>query len=134
MTMREKLTISILTVALVLTFATWGPFSHKASAIGGSFSNANFVGGYAVQFTGDVFVPAPFDKFNGKFFRTARLVADGFGNLDVTAVGNYGGSITREKFSGTYNITPEGVLTITINNLALPFAPNAPTVLGFDGV
>jgi hypothetical protein len=135
MTMKSKLTIPALTVALALVFTTWGPLGRKASALQNGYSNDSFRGTYVAQFTGDVFVPVPFDKFNGKFYRNLRFQTDGFGNLDVTtAVANYAGTVVREKFSGTYNVNPDGTFTISLVNLPVPFAPGVPNVFGFDGV
>ena len=123
--------LAILTVAVL---AMWGPLGHRASAVGGPYSNDAFRGSYTMQFNGDVFVPAPFDKSNGRFYRNARLSADGNGNLDVNSVANYAGTVVREHFTASYAVNSDGTFTVTIVNLPVPFAPGVPNVFTFDGV
>ena len=96
----------------------------------------NLVGAYAFQFNGSVFLPGPFDKFNGPFFRNGRFVADGNGNLTTTVVtANYGGTVVRETYSATYAVKSDGTFTITIVNLPIPaFPPGTPNTFTFDGV
>ena len=96
----------------------------------------NLVGSYAFQFNGSIFLPGPFDKFNGPFFRNGRFVADGNGNITTTTVtANYGGTIVRETFNATYVAKSDGTFTITIVNLAIPaFPPGTPNTFTFDGV
>ena len=96
----------------------------------------NFNGAYAAQFTGSIFLPPPFDKFNGPFFRNLRFVADGNGNIQTTTVvASYGGTIVRETFAAVYTVKSDGTFTITINNLPIPsFPPGTPNTFSFDGV
>jgi len=94
----------------------------------------NLRGSYAFVFTGSVFLPAPYDGYNGPFVRNGRFVADGNGNLVATVVANYAGRISRDTFNGTYKVNPDGTFTYTIPNLALPPLPGVPNVFTFDGV
>jgi hypothetical protein len=132
--MRSRALVPALAIVALAILTTWGPLGRRASAVGGPYSNDSFRGSYAMQFTGDVFVPAPFDKFNGKFYRNARVVADGFGTLDVTAVANYGGAVSRERYTASYAVNTDGTFTVTIVNLSVPFAPGVPNIFTFDGV
>ena len=96
----------------------------------------NFTGSYAAQFTGSIFLPPPFDRFNGPFFRNLRFVSDGNGNIQTTTVvASYGGTIVRETFSAVYAVKTDGTFTIAINNLPIPsFPPGTPNTFTFDGV
>jgi hypothetical protein len=96
----------------------------------------NLVGNYAFQFTGTINLPAPFNAYNGYFYRNGRLVADGNGNITTTTVvANYAGTIVRETFNATYAVKPDGTFTVTIQNLAIPaFPPGTPDTFSFDGV
>jgi len=93
------------------------------------------VGSYAFQFTGSIFLPAPFDKYNGPFYRSGRFVADGNGNLQTTTVtANYAGTIVRETFAATYVVNQDGTFTVTIQNLPIPaFPPGVPNTFSFNG-
>ena len=99
-----------------------------------AYSNDSMRGSYAALFTGEVFVPPPFDQLNGRFYRVMRWLADGKGRIDVTAVVNYGGTVSREAYSASYNVNPDGTLTFQIINLPFPPAPGVPNVFTFDGV
>jgi len=107
------------------------PFAPQANAQG-QFALS---GSYAVQFTGTVFLPPPFDKYNGAFSRNGRVVFDGIGNFYSTVVANYNGSISRDVFSGTYVVSGDGTFTLTIQNLPIPALPaGVPNTFSFDGV
>ena len=93
------------------------------------------VGSFGMQFTGTVFLPAPFDKFNGPFARNGRVVFDGAGNFQAAVTGNYNGTVLRETFGGTYTVGTDGTFVLTIPNLVTPFLPaGVPNVFTFDGV
>ena len=92
-------------------------------------------GAYAVQFTGTVFLPAPFNLYNGPFSRNGRVVFDGMGNFTSFVVANYNGTISRDTFSGTYALNEDGTFTLTINNLPIPALPaGVPNTFSFDGM
>jgi hypothetical protein len=132
--MRKKLMLVALALSVTGAVTTWGPAARRAAAVGGPYSNDSVRGSYAGQFLGEVFVPAPFDKLNGRFYRTMRIVADGNGRFDVSAVANYGGTIARETFAANYNVNPDGTMTIQVVNLPFPPAPGVPNVFTFDAV
>jgi len=92
-------------------------------------------GTYAMQFTGNVFLPAPFNNYNGPFSRNGVVFFDGAGNFQANVVANYNGTISRDVFVGTYIFGPQGTFTLTINNLPIPaLPPGVPNTFGFDGV
>ena len=94
------------------------------------------MGGYACQFTGSIFLPAPLDSFNGPFYRNVRPLFDGQGAFQTTSVvANYAGNVYKESFAGTYTIAPDGVVDLEIPNLSVPFLPpNTPDVFSFNGI
>src|SRR5262249_23780176 len=95
----------------------------------------NLYGTYAYLFTGTVFLPPPFDAFNGPFFRVGQLVADGKGNLTVSYIGNFNGSVSRGTFAATYTFTSANNFFLTIPNAPIPGIPSeVPTILTMDGV
>jgi len=132
--MRSRMFVPALAIAACAILTTWGPLGRRVSAVGGPYSNDNFRGSYVMQFSGDVFAPAPFDKYNGKFYRNARVVADGFGTLDVTSVANYAGTVAHEHFTASYSVNPDGTFTVTAVNLPVLFAQNVPNTFQFEGV
>lgn len=132
--MKLRLIAPAVAVLALNAIVPFGPPSSLTKAAGGPYNNDNFRGSYSALFTGEVNVGAPFDKFNGPFYRVIRVTADGYGRLDATAVANYNGAVFRENFTATYSVNPEGTFTLTINNLPVPFAPGIPNVFSFDGV
>jgi hypothetical protein len=132
--MKTRIVLIVAVCALLGALAMWGPFARTAFAVGGPYSNDTLRGTYAAQLSGALFVPAPFDKLNGSFLRTMRIVADGNGRFDVTSVANYNGVVSRENYSATYNVTSEGMITVQIVNLPFPPAPGVPNVFTFEGV
>jgi hypothetical protein len=107
------------------------PVSQNAMAQGQFALN----GAYAVQFTGTVFLPAPFNLYNGPFSRNGKVVFDGNGNFTSYVVANYNGTISRDTFSGTYILNEDGTFTLTINNLPIPALPaGVPNTFSFDGM
>jgi len=133
--MRSRLVVLTIVVLALAALTVWSPLGHKASAVGGPYSNEAFRGTYAVQFSGNVFVAAPYDKFNGPFYYNGLLAADGNGYLDMqVVVANWAGSVSREKITATYSINSDGTFTVTIPNLPVPFAPGVPNVFTFVGV
>jgi hypothetical protein len=131
--MTKKTTcIFLLSFCVLGALASFGPTTRKAHAQDGSV----LIGGYACQFTGAVFLPPPFDAYNGPFYRNARPVFDGQGAFKTTSVvANYDGNVSKENFVGTYTVTADGIVDLEIPNLAVPFLPpNTPDVFSFNGV
>jgi hypothetical protein len=95
----------------------------------------NLTGSFAVLFTGTVNLPAPFNAYNGAFYRSGRVIFDGAGNLQTTTItANYAGTILTETFTGTYKVNSDGTFTVSIANLAVPFLPpGTPNVFSFNG-
>jgi hypothetical protein len=133
---------SVLTTACLLGGLTMvGPASHNASAQDESdvkyeIFGKGLNGSYAFQFNGSIFLPPPFDTFDGPFARNGRVVFDGKGSFHTTTVTvNYGGTVSHETFSGTYKQFSDGTFTLSIPNLKVPFLPpNTPNVFSFEGV
>jgi len=92
-------------------------------------------GQYAMQFTGTVNLPAPFNTYNGPFSRNGKVVFDGNGNFTASVIANYNGTISHDNFTGTYVASYDGSFTLTIVNLPTPlFPPGTPNVFTFDGI
>lgn len=125
MLFRNKIALSVLTLALV-TLMGCGSSSNQASAPpGGAFSNSNLNGTYILSFSGyDI------SSSNGSFFVLAgSLTADGNGNftggtVDINdpALGSAHGtsySMNHLSASGHYTITADGrgsgSITVPIN-------------------
>ena len=95
----------------------------------------NLNGSYSYLFTGTIFLPPPFDAYNGPFFRMGEMVADGKGNLTVTHVGNFNGTVSHGTFTATYKFTSDNHFILTIPNAPIPsIPPNIPTVFTMEGV
>jgi len=100
-----------------------------------NYYNFELYGTYAMQFTGTVFLPAPFNNYNGPFSRNGKVVFDGQGNFTSHVVANYNGTISHDVYSGTYSVNYDGTFTLTINNLPTPLFPaGTPNVFSFDGI
>lgn len=128
----KRRVFSLLSTAFMLcALGSLAPVSQIANAQGNHF----LVGAYAVQFTGTVLLPAPFNAYNGPFSRNGKVVFDGNGGFVSTVVANYNGTISRDNFTGTYNVNSDGTFTLTIVNLPTPlFPPGTPNVFSFDGM
>lgn len=127
----KRRAFSALIPSCLLFLGALSPLTPVASAQG-QFA---LQGNYAVQFTGTVFLPPPFDKYNGPFSRNGITYFDGLGNFYAKVVANYNGNITRDTYSGTYVVNGDGTFTITIQNLPIPALPaNVPNTFSFDGV
>ena len=131
MMMRRRVFSLLSSACMMCALGTLSPLTPTASAQG-QFALS---GSYAVQFTGSVFLPTPFDKFNGPFSRTGKVIFDGIGNFTSTVVANYNGTISRDVFSGTYVVQGDGTFTLTIQNLPIPaLPPGVPNTFTFDGM
>ena len=138
------------TVCMLGVLAVSGLVSQYANAQTGDFGALNrlnnsalnnaalndLFGFYAFQFTGTLFLPAPFNSVNGPMYRNGVVVFEGNGKFTVTSlVSNYNGSVSNDLFSGTYVSRNDGTFTITIVNLPIPAIPSGiPNVFTFDGV
>jgi hypothetical protein len=125
------------TLLCSLTLLTVGSLSLPltASADPGEQLDRNLMGTYAYLFQGTVFLPAPFDGFNGPFFRMGQIIADGRGNMTVSYVANFNGSVSRGTFPATYVFTSANNFVITIPNTPIPGIPaGIPNVVTMDGV
>lgn len=99
------------------------------------FATSDMKGSWVVQVTGDVFLPVPFDSFNGPFVRTGRLLITPDGKIKANVTANYGGFIEKEVLDGQYTISSEGIVTIELINVPLPsLPPGLPNVFSFEGV
>ena len=133
--MKRNMQMFLRAVCLLAALVSLEAVSSRALADDDSQGGSGLQGSWAVQFTGTVNLPPPINLFNGPFFRNARLVVDGHGNLHATAVSNYNGAIGHESFSGTYTLHPDGTFIIMIPNLPIPFLPpGVPNVFTFEGV
>lgn len=129
--MRRKAFSLLTSAGMLLLLGAASPLTQPASAQG-QFALA---GTYAVQFTGTVFLPAPFNMFNGPFSRNGKVYFDGVGNFTSTVVANYNGTVSRDVFSGTYLVAGDGTFTLTIQNLPIPALPaGVPNTFSFDGM
>jgi hypothetical protein len=133
--MKRRVFSLLSTASMFCMLASLGPLSQNAAAQ----SNNNYLymlaGQYAVQFTGSVNLPAPFNGYNGPFSRNGKVVFDGQGNFTSTVIANYNGNISHDVFSGTYTASYDGSFTLTIVNLPTPlFPPGTPNVFTFDGI
>jgi hypothetical protein len=91
-------------------------------------------GSWAVQVHGDVFLPAPFDTYNGPFVRTGRLLLTPDGKLKGSVVANYAGTVKWESIEGNYTVSTEGYVIINLNDVALPsLPPGTPNIFTFEG-
>jgi hypothetical protein len=120
-----------------LLMSTMGLFSMPQAVTADSPDRLlrNLSGSYAYLFTGTVFLPPPFDAFNGPFFRMGQIVSDGKGNLMVSYVGNFNGAVSKGTFAATYVFTSDTTFTLIIPNAPIPGIPTSiPTLLTMDGV
>src|SRR5215467_5609983 len=114
--MKSKILLFLGAVCALAVLASLEPVARRAMAQGGN--SLQLQGAWAFQLTGSVFLPQPFDGFNGPFYRNGRFVADGQGNIQVTsAVSNYNGTVGRESYSGTYSVNQDGTFTLRFTNL-----------------
>src|SRR5258708_7833888 len=131
--MTRKISAFLTTTCMLCLLGSLEPVSRTANA---QFAAAPPIlfGGYAFQFTGSIFLPPPFNLFNGPFYRNGRLVADGQGNFQTTvAVSNYNGTVNRETFGGTYRVNGDGTFPLSIPNLPFPAIPaGVPNLFTFD--
>lgn len=131
---RKRIFAAILCPVLTLTLGSL-MLPQSAAAEPGELFERNLIGTYAYLFTGTVFLPPPFDGFNGPFFRMGQIVSDGKGNLTVSYVGNFNGTVSRGTFAATYAFTSANNFVLTIPNAPIPGIPaGIPTVLTMDGV
>src|ERR1700691_2181295 len=89
------------TACMFCLLGSLAPVSQIATAQSRNVYNFQLSGPYAAQFTGSVFLPAPFNTYNGPFSRNGLVVFDGDGNFTATVVANYNGTISRDHFTGT---------------------------------
>jgi len=132
----KKAVLSFLSTACMLgILATLSPVTQVAQAqYQTSFYNFSLHGSYAMQFTGTVFLPSPFDAYNGAFSRNGLVQFDGNGNFSANVIANYSGTISNDVFSGTYVVAPNGTFTLTVVNLPIPAIPSTiPNVFTFHG-
>jgi hypothetical protein len=123
------------TACMFCLLGSLAPVSQVATAQSSDAYNFHLSGAYAVQFTGTVFLPAPFNTYNGPFSRNGRVVFDGNGNFTSYVIANYNGNISQDVFSGTYIVNYDGTFTLTIVNLPTPlFPPGTPNVFSFNGM
>jgi hypothetical protein len=95
----------------------------------------DMMGSWAVQVSGPVFLPPPFDTYNGQFVRTGRLLLTPDGKLSASVAANYSGVVERENLNGTFTVSSEGKVTISLINVPLPsLPPGVPNVFSFEGV
>jgi len=134
--MKRKIQLLFGTVVMLAALVSIEPLSHKAFADDDDNHKKGLEGSWAFQFTGSVNLPAPFNAFNGPFFRNGRFVADRNGSFRVTSViANYNGVVSADLYAGTYRLNSDGTFTMQINNLPFPaFPPGTPNVFRFDGV
>jgi hypothetical protein len=131
--MRRKIVNLLGSACVLAALSTIAPLSPTASAQ--QTYQYLLSGNYAVQFTGNVFLPAPFNTVNGPFARNGRVNFDGIGNFSAVVVANYNGTVSRDQFSGTYIVNPDNTFTLSINNLPIPAIPaGIPNTFTFDGV
>lgn len=95
------------------------------------YTNADFSGSYASQWTGTVnFAGGPLAAMNGPYGLVGRVVADGNGNLTARFIESYNGVIRRNAGVGTYEVASDGTLKMV---LTYP-APNGQFTFEADGV
>jgi len=121
---------------MLALLASLEPVAQRAMADEEGGNGLRLEGSWAFQLTGTIFLPPPFDTFNGPFYRNGRFVADGQGNIQITsAVSNYNGTVGREVYSGTYSVKEDGTFTLRFTSLPVPFLPpSVPSVFSFEGV
>lgn len=133
--MKRRVFSLLSSACMFCALGTLAPLSRIASAQTTNYYNFELSGSYAMQFTGSVTLPAPFNTYNGPFSRNGRVVFDGNGNFIATVIANYSGTISHDDFTGTYNVNYDGTFTLSIANLPTPlFPPGTPNVFSFDGV
>ena len=124
----------VLSALLVLTVGSF-TLPQTVTADSENQFERNLIGTYAYLFTGTVFLPPPFDAYNGPFFRMGQMTADGRGHMTVSHVGNFNGTVSRGTFSATYVFTSTNNFVLTIPNAPIQGIPSSvPTVLTMDGV
>src|ERR1700691_5089576 len=108
------------TACMFCLLGSLAPVSQIATAQSRNVYNFQLSGAYAVQFTGSVFLPAPFNAYNGPFSRNGLVVFDGNGNFQSNVGANCDENITRHTFTGTYAVNADGTFTLTIVDLPTP--------------
>jgi hypothetical protein len=133
--MKRRVFSLLSTASMFCMLASLGPLSQSATAQTNNNYLYQLAGQYAMQFTGTINLPAPFNTYNGPFSRNGKVVFDGQGNFTATVIANYNGTITHDNFTGTYTASSDGSFTMTIVNLPTPlFPPGTPNVFTFDGI
>lgn len=132
----------ILTLAAAMILTGFGAALQPAFAQSTNFSDVSLKGAWVARFTGEL-MPLPIFKpeYFGPFVRTGRFVADGRGNISVTAWANYAGHVQVDNYSGVYSVASDGTFTMTVYNLvlnfldlnALPFPYNGNNEISFFG-
>ncbi len=126
-------------LAAALLFAAVGFFIMPSAYAQGvwpppEFKIYDMTGSWVVQVSGPVFLPAPFDSFNGPFVRTGRLLFTPDGKIEIKALGNYNGFVEKESYTGTFSVGADGSVAVLLKNLPLPsLPPGTPNVITFEG-
>jgi hypothetical protein len=130
---RWMVAVALLSCAAVMIF-TLGNAIDTAHAKHWGYSNADFMGCYAVQLTGHYVFPAdsPLAALNGPFAVNGRVCADGQGRIRKTLISNFNGQVYRaENVESSYEVRVDGTFTETF---VTPFFGGAVATITYEGV
>ncbi len=105
---------ALLISAFAVLWVVWAPLP-EGNAKNWGYTNADFSGSYASQWTGTVnFAGGPLAALNGPYGLVGRVVADGNGNLAAKFIESYNGTIMRNAGTGTYGVASDGTLKMVL--------------------
>ncbi|MGB7624145.1 MAG: hypothetical protein WBN92_17500 [Terriglobia bacterium] len=96
---------------------SWNGKDQCMSGDADGYRDADFYGSFASQWTGTTNLPvpasSPLSALNGPYCATGRVVADGRGGLTGSLIETYNGTQFQYSFQATYQVHPDGTLTVS---------------------
>ena len=118
--------------AVVLFIAAAVLLVSPAFAKHSNFTSRDLRGAYIGQCSGTMDFPSPpLSYMNGPFVMTARIVADGQGNLSGSGVEVHNGQAVALPFTGTYTVEDDGTIWITLTGTTPGLGSLSIKVYGF---
>jgi hypothetical protein len=117
--------IELLNPPMAMAQPPWELKGQCLSDPADGYRNADFYGSFASQWTGTSNFPvpagSPFSALNGPYCLTGRVVADGRGGLTGSVIDTYNGTQFSYSFQGTYQVSPDGTVTLFVVADLTPF-------------